>query len=455
MRYRILLFLLFLLISNPTQAQSQQLDIPPFLIDLGTELHTWTPDNGFETVHTTDGYLFDIVRSRDGRLAAFIDVPQVIEANYTGSVHGEVPGIIRLLDMMTGEVTELVGQPSLADVENGEAEFILRLGLTFSPDSNQLSWGERDSLMLYDIPSATVHTISTVFPSLGYSSVYYPAVAWHSEGMASIGYFENVVNNFLLAISIYDSTIGGYKQYVMPTDMLTLDKIIGWTTYQGQDALLFSLVLERLLIPDTGEIISIINSSGYRIVEFPSGYIMRDFGELYDPDGNLVTDASRVLNKNYATSTLGVVYAVYNNTEATALYHYYDGETTQIETDYPSDTSVAVVPISGQIVILDVELEVITLQSNSIVECTLPARLPYDSLARVINTSDENIIYDSTSLEATSLGTIPEGETVRVMRGRCMDDGYIWYDIIYNDIQGYMIEGDPITSTYWLEPQNQ
>jgi uncharacterized protein YraI len=48
------------------------------------------------------------------------------------------------------------------------------------------------------------------------------------------------------------------------------------------------------------------------------------------------------------------------------------------------------------------------------------------------------------------LGRIPAGETFQVTAGPVCADGFVWWQVEYNDLIGWTAEGD--AAVYWLAP---
>ncbi len=84
--------------------------------------------------------------------------------------------------------------------------------------------------------------------------------------------------------------------------------------------------------------------------------------------------------------------------------------------------------------------------------CALPARLAVGIRAGVIQTGLPNNLRREPSTQAVRSGQIPAGGTFLVLAGPRCAEGYHWWQVRYQDTEGWTAEGDPQTRTYWLEP---
>lgn len=73
-----------------------------------------------------------------------------------------------------------------------------------------------------------------------------------------------------------------------------------------------------------------------------------------------------------------------------------------------------------------------------------------DSSARVVKGAGANNIRDTASRQATVVAQMPEGATFTVIRGAVCADGYLWWYVNYNGVEGWTAEG--LGDAYWLEP---
>ena len=94
----------------------------------------------------------------------------------------------------------------------------------------------------------------------------------------------------------------------------------------------------------------------------------------------------------------------------------------------------------------------------------LPPQLALDLWARVGSGLAHNV-REEASTKAAILAQVPDGDIFRVVGGPTCAEGYVWWQVDYAGIQGWMAEGDPATGQYWLvaldgqdtpppEPQN-
>src|SRR5690349_888832 len=68
----------------------------------------------------------------------------------------------------------------------------------------------------------------------------------------------------------------------------------------------------------------------------------------------------------------------------------------------------------------------------------------------VVTPGQSNHLRDEPSLDGEIIGELPAGTLVNVLNTHECADGYLWWEVAYNGIQGYMAEGD--ADAYGLEP---
>jgi len=86
--------------------------------------------------------------------------------------------------------------------------------------------------------------------------------------------------------------------------------------------------------------------------------------------------------------------------------------------------------------------------------CDADVDAPYmvvGSRGRVLP-GDGNRVRAEPSLVADVVGTIPGGEEFQVVSERACVDGYIWWQVIYEDVVGWTAERDRDTGEAWIEP---
>ncbi|MBX3064242.1 MAG: SH3 domain-containing protein [Anaerolineae bacterium] len=80
---------------------------------------------------------------------------------------------------------------------------------------------------------------------------------------------------------------------------------------------------------------------------------------------------------------------------------------------------------------------------------SLPSRLVVGQVGRV-SPGDANNMRDNPSRSAKKVGSIPAGAEFIVLDGPVCADGYAWWQVNYNGLIGWTVEGDG--AVYWLEP---
>jgi hypothetical protein len=81
-----------------------------------------------------------------------------------------------------------------------------------------------------------------------------------------------------------------------------------------------------------------------------------------------------------------------------------------------------------------------------------PTRLERFTDARV-TPGDANNIRREPSANARVLGQIPGGEVFNVLGSSACADGYRWWRVVYNGIEGWTVESTP--DVYWVEPYTE
>lgn len=82
---------------------------------------------------------------------------------------------------------------------------------------------------------------------------------------------------------------------------------------------------------------------------------------------------------------------------------------------------------------------------------TLPSRLTVGENARVIPGTSNNV-RSGTGTSFERIGRIPGGSSFRVLEGPVCAQGYAWWRVDYNGLEGWTAEADH--EDYWLEPLN-
>lgn len=148
----------------------------------------------------------------------------------------------------------------------------------------------------------------------------------------------------------------------------------------------------------------------------------------------------------------------YVTVEDNTIVYYASGQRTEIETisgaarvvEAPElgagidGAQFAEIPVPG----VD-EYEQIMMDNAVTCEGFMPSRLISGWQGRV-TPGDPNTIREYPSTEAPDVGSIPGGETLKVMEGPFCQEGYAWWYVEYNGVFGYTAEGTG--DTYYVEP---
>jgi hypothetical protein len=100
---------------------------------------------------------------------------------------------------------------------------------------------------------------------------------------------------------------------------------------------------------------------------------------------------------------------------------------------------------------LPLQVTLVAPPSAALANCpgTLPSRLTVGQLGRV-TPGDPNNLRAAPSLQAQLLGQIPGSGVFTVLSGPQCADGMAWWEVDYNGLRGWTVEGRG--DTYWLEP---
>lgn len=88
----------------------------------------------------------------------------------------------------------------------------------------------------------------------------------------------------------------------------------------------------------------------------------------------------------------------------------------------------------------------------TICEGTQPSRLQRDQIARVAAATIPNNVRENPTISGALVGQIPGGQSFAVLAGPVCADGYAWFQINFNGLVGWTVEGSP--TQYFLEPVN-
>jgi hypothetical protein len=164
---------------------------PPLVIVANGDLWGWTPQNPDLVQLTTNGFNSFPSMSPDGKLLAFITLPDAYRPNDVRDGLTNYPGEMWLLDLITHQSQQLTTQPA---TPKSDFPGLIRSQATWSPDGKKLAWVELNpsdfetvgySLVVYDLATHAAKTIATQLPIPWYDAGYLGMIdpLWGPDGI--------------------------------------------------------------------------------------------------------------------------------------------------------------------------------------------------------------------------------------------------------------------------------
>jgi len=477
--------LMVLLLSLMAVSNLHAQGSPPLIIMMEGQLYTWADGSltPFTACHTTpERIISPVSNSADGTQIAYLTQPPIV-AQAMEAFGGSIGGVVAFdnlwrCDITTGTAGLIAGQPPNASfmVEGAPDVGIAHSDPVWSPDGTRMAWtelrypGAELALVVYNIENGA----STAFPlAVPENPMGMPAplmVMWGETGIMvwSIALNEET---FILEenVLIYDDA-GNLLQ------TLTLDP------GQGEE----DFIYERVLLEDNGkEYIGLLYiDSGWQLVDPETGVAqpMGGLAELYDPanpgGASLLFSLDDQFNYYWQYATADGLYtdptgqplAIYNfSRSAIALspagalaftvfdgaYIFSEGESQFLPGTEPTMSGLHSLTWGGTAwrVRRDVQAA-----AAPPVEATAPTTCPGTQTSRLIVGQDGRVAEPTVpnNLRATPsangelIGQIPGGQQFSVMDGPVCADGFAWWQVNFNGIVGWTVEGS--ANDYFLEP---
>ncbi len=476
-----LLVMMGLFVTGMTFAQADQ----PLILVMDATLYTWdgTP-NQAPTVYDAcipDGepIISAPIVSPNGRNVAFLtqpkEVTQVLQ-EIGGVGGGPLPNQLYTCGTgLGGDALTLVG--SQPDDFSFFADDVPDKGIVFSeavwsPDSNMLAWtelpfpGEGINLGIYDLNTGNITATELEGVSLGLGVPSPLTVYWGEAGvMVFNASLDDETFELTESLFIYDSKGNPVAQTVLPTsDESDFPQQRVLMNVDGEEffAVLFAQSGWQLIEPLSGEaqpangfgeLYNPNNPNGMGLLfEIDESFnqvwtvVMSD-GAFVDANGNLMQVNAFTPNQLALSSDSQLVFTVFDG-----AYVWNGGDSTFIngtEAVANGFSALAWGPTAWRLN----RTALSPPQQAEPVTCAgaLSSRLIVGEQAGVVETTVPNNVRNSPNLGGGVVGQIPGGSTFTVLSGPVCADGYAWWEVNFNGIIGWTVEGD--ADSYWLEPR--
>ncbi len=481
--FRLLLMLLalpFLLLPAPAaHAQTPPAD-PPLIIGTGGSLWAW--DESGDPRPLVEGRFAHLpsISPLDNTLAymAYADISMQALESQGGIGGGELPGDIWTFNPQTGEMRLIAGQPQDAAffAPDGRPDnAIIRSTPVWSPDGSRLAWTELtypggvDRVVVHDFAlDSTSIIVDQLPPQTGVPTPV--EIQWGAMGILLRSTESFDYDTYLLyspqGETLSRVQLGDANQFVVAALFLFDGSGREWLGVLYNTDLwqiIDPLTGENALVDGTPEAVSAQNpDTSLRVRLIPSSETDYTWQALY-PDGTL---AAQWLSRGFflptfalAPSGQAVAYTAFN--PATGVYEpdgmvWRAGVTVTIPRAVNEDFALnfAWGALRWQInpAGSDSTAGAQSQQAASACPDNLPPRLIAGQSGRNISGSPNNMRAEART-SAERLTQIPDGATFVVLGGPVCGEGYTWWQVDYNGVVGWTVEGSG--SEYWLEPLGQ
>jgi hypothetical protein len=185
MRFVALIALILLALTSTLRAQEAEPLAPIYLND-GSTFWTWTEADGLQQITEPLPEYQSAQLSPDRQWIVYQVITPLTQAyidQFCPCGGGAFATDFWLLNIDTGEQTQIAGQPADADDISDE---IVRSNPIWSPDSTQLAWVEGievGDLTIYDLATGETRTIAEGLEQLGLSSTVVALQDWTEAGI--------------------------------------------------------------------------------------------------------------------------------------------------------------------------------------------------------------------------------------------------------------------------------
>lgn len=479
--FRLLLLLLLFLVLITTQAQSTT----PLIILMEGSLYTWSeagaPPTPFPACQPTNNetIISAVSVSSDGLQISYLSQPQMVAdaiAQFGGVGGATVPNNLWHCDLTTNTATLLSSQPEGASFMNADLPDagVAHSEATWSPDNSKLVWTQLSypgGELLAVIFNRADNTLTRFPLTVPENPMGAPAPLMAMWGQSGI---------MIWTIALNEETFVLEENVLIYDEAGNLLRTLQLNPGNGEE----DFIYERVLLQDNGqEYIGLLYiDSGWSLVDPMTGtaQAMNGLAELYNPanpDGvSLLFSLDEQYNYLWQIATPQGLYfdptgqplSIFNFSRAAiavspdgrlaftvfdGLYIYNNGESTFIPGTEPTMTGLHSLTWGGTAWRVRRGLEQTAAPTQpEATNCpdTQPSRMIVGRDGRVVEATVPNNMRTAPSADAELVGQIPGGSTFSVMDGPVCADGYAWWQVNYNGIVGWTVEGSP--SDYFIEP---
>lgn len=472
-----ILIAMFVSMSSQAQSVNQQL-----ITVRNGDLWQFDIENNTASQLTQWGYNGGPIMSPDGLKIAYLSTAtEIIDMVNRGEqvpFAGTSPGNIWVMDIATGDFTQIVNQSGSGDVG------FLRSIPSWSPDSTKLVWSQLNpvnqgldqaTLQIHDLQSGLTTTLAQNY-HMGFQDggIWMPPVKWGAGGIARtlFTYQEGSRDPFLF-MEIYNPLNGNLTRYDLGFDSNNNNYVRDymWVTHQGRSMIALGIQnywelfdptngsrsrlsapprLKNRFISGGLELIPVSisdNNGGWSIqwqvvlnnVEYNTGYISYAAGIEFTP--SISYDGSKIAWHNGDSVSTWEV--------GTGQTGRTSGNNQSLVTNHlmPQPNTVAWSPTEWVTSSTSVVIQPTPTSPPSSNVCNLAPRLVVGQNA-VVNPGPSNRLRVGATINSAVITSIDAGEVVFVQQGPICANGYYWYYVRNSRVSGWTAEGG--NGEYWL-----
>ncbi len=455
---------LVVLLSGAMLAQPTAPETPLVYVD--GDIYVW---NG-STVNpiTGSGYAFDPVVSPDGEQLAFVEYSRItleFLAEAGGFGGGALPTDLYLYDYASGRVTPLTQQPRGASLDDPDTETIARGVPVWSPDGSALAWSEliftstgiESFLVVYDDVDRTVTRIAALPQQYGIPTPL--QLAWGEMGIVVWSATLNASDEIEDILLIFDTDgVQTASIQVLPrddgSDFINNFLLVEWqgnefiaVIFGSSEVVLYTpLELGSTIAPGVLQRYSLLNPGGVGLNLFPEG----DFGSPFVAE--IADGSGTILPVGYTFSGIAL-------SPLADRYAYGTGEDGVVVTDGRGFETL--IPAVGDGFVSAVVWgptawrinETFTPSSSEAADllagCDLTPRLEIGGEGFVLP-GPANRLRTNPNTDSAIITNIPGEAFFFVTEGPVCAQGFVWWEVIYNEQVGWTAEGTD--GQYYVAP---